>query len=229
VTRGAEHAIAIETALVPAGAFTMGDDEGRPDERPAHRVYVSAVHFALTPVTNAQYSQFLLATGWEHPRFWEDGRFNAADQPVVGVTWFDAAAFCAWLARATGDTWRFPTEAEREKAARGDGDERAIIDWPQEGRFVQDAPFAVGASRPNGYGLYDMTYNVHEWCSDWYDAQYYAASPADDPRGPAAGVRRASRGGAWRHQVKVSRCTARSSLDPAFQYNDYGFRVVREP
>jgi formylglycine-generating enzyme required for sulfatase activity len=84
----------------------------------------------------------------------------------------------------------------------------------------------VGLSVPNGYGLLDMGYNVHEWCSDWYDPGYYARSPLDDPRGPATGARRASRGGAWRHQIQVCRNAARSSLDPGFRYNDYGFRVV---
>ena len=78
----------------------------------------------------------------------------------------------------------------------------------------------------NGYGLFDMAYNVHEWCSDWYGPTYYAVSPGRDPSGPPAGKRRASRGGAWRHQIKYNRCAARSSLDPSFQYNDYGFRVA---
>jgi formylglycine-generating enzyme required for sulfatase activity len=216
----------IETALIPAGAFIMGDDAGRPDERPAHEVSVGDVRVALTPVTNAQYRRFLDATGGEPPRFWSDGPFNAANQPVVGVNWFDAVAFCEWLSRTTGARWRLPTEAEREKAARGGSatcdDDAGLGD----GRFAQDAPFTVGRSTPNGYGLFDMTYNVHEWCADWYDARYYDISPAADPAGPDTGARRASRGGAWRHQIKTSRCSARSSLDPSFRYNDYGFRVV---
>ena len=91
---------------------------------------------------------------------------------------------------------------------------------------MQDAPHLVGLSPANGYGLHDMGCNVHEWCSDWYAPTYYAASPDRDPQGPPSGRRRASRGGAWRHQIKVSRCAARSSLDPSFRYNDYGFRIV---
>jgi formylglycine-generating enzyme required for sulfatase activity len=223
------HAAPIETALVPGGEFMMGADDGRPDERPAHRVRVRDLHHAITPVTNRQYRAFLTSTGREPPRFWSDTRFNASDQPAVGTTWFDAEAFCRWLSRESGDEWRLPTEAEREHAAIGEGTDCDPTRWPDAGRFAQDAPSAVGLSRPNTYGLLDMTYNVHEWCSDWYDARYYERSPQDDPPGPASGVRRASRGGAWRHQIKVSRCTARSSLDPSFQYNDYGFRVVREP
>ncbi len=73
-----------------------------------------------------------------------------------------------------------------------------------------------------------MADNVHEGCSDWYGERYYAGSPERDPQGPPSGTRRASRGGAWRHQVKISRCAARSSLDPSFQYNDYGFRVATD-
>jgi formylglycine-generating enzyme required for sulfatase activity len=227
-----QDSVAVSTVLIPAGAFVMGDDAGRADERPAHEVYVSAFAMALLPVTNREYASFLAATGHEEPRFWHDARFSAPEQPVVGVSWHDAVAYCAWLSAATGRRWRLPTEAEREKACRG-GIERRPYPWgddagPEGGRFAQDAPFAVGRSAPNGYGLLDMAYNVHEWCSDWYDANYYTRSPERDPQGPATGTRRASRGGAWRHQVKVSRCAARSSLDPSFRYNDYGFRLVAD-
>ena len=208
----------------------MGDDAGRPDERPAHRVWVSAFRLALLPVSNREYAAFLMATRHEAPRFWDEPRFNAPDQPVVGVSWFDAVAYCQWLSDLTGHRYRLPTEAEREKAARG-GLEGTRFPWGDDpgeagGRFPQEAPRPVGLSDPNGYGLFDMAYNVHEWCSDWYDPRYYAASPERDPQGPPSGTRRASRGGAWRHQIKVSRCSARSSLDPTFRYNDYGFRVA---
>ena len=218
------------TALVPASEFAMGDASGRPDEQPVHNVYVSAFRIAVLPVTNRDFEVFLSATRHEAPRFWDDGRFNSPEQPVVGVSWFDAVDYCWWLADLTGTPYRLPTEAEREKAARG-GVEGAAYPWGTEppeadGRFDQDAPFRVGSSRPNGYRLFDLGWNVHEWCSDWYDGNYYAASPAVDPRGPSSGVRRASRGGAWRHQVKVSRCAARSSIPPDRRYNDYGFRVA---
>jgi formylglycine-generating enzyme required for sulfatase activity len=224
--------LAIDTVLVPAGAFIMGDSGGRPDERPAHEVLVDAFRIARAPITNAEYGRFLAESGREAPPFMGDAKFNAADQPVVGVTWDDAAAFCAWLSALTGGRWRLPTEAEREKAARGG---LAGAEYPcggdgtlDGGGIAQDAPRAVGLSAPNGYGLYDMAYNVHEWCSDWYDAAYYAVSPAENPQGPATGRRRSARGGAWRHQVKTNRCAARSSLDPSFRYNDFGFRVVTD-
>jgi formylglycine-generating enzyme required for sulfatase activity len=145
-----------------------------------------------------------------------------------------------------------PTEAEREKASRS-GREGAAYPWgdtlegggvfsaetvlpaslthadTRDGVFPQAAPFDVGLSRPNLYGLLDIAYNIHEWCSDWYDPTYYAESPTHDPRGPMSGKRRASRGGAWRHQLKICRNGARSSLVPEFRYNDYGFRLARDP
>ena len=220
----------LATALIPAGPFTMGDDAGRSDERPAHRVWLSAFRIALLPVTNREYGAFLDNSGREPPGFWQDARFNAPDQPAVGVSWFDAVAYCDWLRSVSGSSYRLPTEAEREKAARG-GVDGALFPWGDdpgeaEGRFEQEAPRAVGLSAPNGYGLFDLAYNVHDWCSDWYGARYYHDSPERDPQGPGSGTRRASRGGAWRHQIKISRCAARSSLDPTFRYNDYGFRVA---
>jgi formylglycine-generating enzyme required for sulfatase activity len=223
--------------LVPAGRFMMGDDTGRPDERPAHPVRTRALLVALTPVTNARYDHYVATTGAPAPRFRDDDRFNAPEQPVVGVSWFDAVAYGRWLGQETARVVRLPTEAEWERAARGGRDGETFpwgndpAGWPADPALAavrQAAPYPVGWSRPNGSGLLDMGYNVHEWCSDWYDAGYYAVSPEHDPRGPLSGTRRASRGGAWRHQVQVCRNAARSSLDPTFRYNDYGFRIVCE-
>lgn len=222
---------------IPGGEFIMGDDAGRFDERPAHRVRVGPFLLARFPVTNRDYAQYLERTGAETPRFWRDPRFNAPLQPVVGVSWYDAVAYCAWLSEQTGLRCRLPTEAEREWAAMG-GLERARYPWGDaEPRLVghwalgtagQDRPVPVSDAHPNGYGLCHMADNVHEWCRDWWDPGYYAVSPIDNPGGPSRGSRRASRGGAWRHFIKVSRCAARSSLDPAFRYNDYGFRVAAD-
>ena len=202
----------------------MGQNDGRDDERPAHLVTVSPFRMARCQVTNAAFDAFRKATGRE--------RVDFADPtlPVVSVNWFDAVAYCHWLAGQWNLPVRLPTEAEWEFAARG-GFPQRLYPWGDAvppiaaGRW-HDGPEPVGLSEPNGYGLFDMCQNVHEWCGDWYDPLYYAASPAVNPQGPAHGLRRASRGGAWRHHIKFSRCAARSSIPPEFRYADYGFRPV---
>jgi formylglycine-generating enzyme required for sulfatase activity len=178
-------------------------------------------------------SAFLQATGAGPPPFWQDPNFNDPAQPVVAVSWFQAAAYCEWLSGITLCQYRLPTEAEWERAARG-GAEGKVFSWgdgppqslPDYDKLWQNAPEPVGRRPPNAFGLYDICENVHEWCSDWYQADYYRISPERNPRGPDTGQRRSSRGGSWRHRVKVSRCSARSSIPPAFQYADYGFRVA---
>jgi formylglycine-generating enzyme required for sulfatase activity len=186
-----------------------------------------------TPVTNTEYARFLHSGRVGPPPWWSDPVFAAPDQPVVGVTWFDAVAYSEWLSEATGDRWRLPSEAEWERAARG-GLVGAATAWGDslppgevpEGPLA--GPWPVGRGTPNGFDLLDVGSVVHEWCLDWYGADYYSRSPVEDPRGPARGERRASRGGSWRHHVRWSSPSARSSLPPDFRYADYGFRVLRE-
>jgi formylglycine-generating enzyme len=220
---------------LPGGEFTMGSDL-RKDELPVRRVAVRPFAVALTPVTNAEYAHFLAATGYEPPRFWDESRFTAPGCPVVAVSWFDAVAYCEWLSEVLGRTCRLPTEAEREYAARG-GVEGVQFPWGDApwtdgvhalGAAGGNRPHPVGSTPPNGYGLYHTADNVHEWCIDWYAPYEPARSTVVDPRGPAEGTRRASRGGSWRHQVKVTRIAARSSLAPDRRYNDYGLRVFAE-
>jgi iron(II)-dependent oxidoreductase len=224
-----------ELLLVPAGEFLMGDDAGRHDERPAHPARVQEFLLARFPTTNDQYASYLAATGAIEPRFWNDPQFNQPLQPVVGVSWFDAVAYCDWLTAVTGRSHRLPTEAEREWAALGGpgwrrypwGDDEPPLVGPwARGHDGQDRPLLVSDAAPNGYRLCHMQDNVHEWCSDWYDRAYYSVAEIDDPRGPDTGDRRVSRGGAWRHDLKFSRIASRSSLPPHLRYNDYGFRVA---
>jgi formylglycine-generating enzyme required for sulfatase activity len=209
----------------------MGSVEGQDDEAPVHVVSLDAFELAIAPVTRAEYGTFMEATGHPPPREWLSPEFQPPDLPVIGVSWADAVAYCAWR-----DTARLPTEAEWEWAARGGREgERypwgtAIPHWiPDSGRGPLRAPWPVTLGEPNGYGLFGIAANVHEWCADWYAAGYYAVSPSANPQGPPAGTRRASRGGSWRHAVTISRTAARSRLDPSFQYTDYGFRIARRP
>jgi sulfatase modifying factor 1 len=173
-----------------------------------------------TPVTNSEYAPFLATGRVVPPPWWTDPRFSGPRQPVVGVTWGDAMEYCAWLGESFGGHWRLPSEAEWELAACGGlvaprtawGDSvpaGEIPDGPLAG------PWEVGRGTPNGYGLLDMGTIVHEWCLNWEE-------PPREPR------RRASRGGSWRHRVRWSSPSAKTSLPPDYRYSDYGFRVLRE-
>jgi formylglycine-generating enzyme required for sulfatase activity len=226
--------IAAQIAIIPEGYFWMGSDDGHDNEKPRHRVWLSRFGLAKYPVTNKQYALFLNDTGSRPPPFWLEPLFSHPEQPVVGATWHDAVAYCTWLSASAGQIFRLPTEAEWERAARGNK-ENAAYPWgdappsdrPYSGYNVDTGgPNRVGINEPNDFGLYDMSEGVHEWCSDWYNAAYYHHSPIENPVGAATGSRRASRGGSWRHHVKFSRCAARSSLPPGFAYADYGFRVA---
>ena len=174
---------------------------------------IGAFELGATQVTNAEYAEFLESTNHAPPPTWNDPNFNHPRQPVVSVSWFDAMSYCEWLG-----PFRLPTEAEWEYAARG-GLEGKLYPWgdeppetrPEYATRWRNGPEPVARFAPNVFGLYDMCENVHEWCADWYDA---------------ACTRRVSRGGSWRHRVKISRCDARSSLPPEFRYADYGFRIA---
>jgi formylglycine-generating enzyme len=214
----------------------MGCAEGRDEERPVHRVWVDGFLLGVFPVRNRDYGSFLAAAGHPPPPFWNHPDFSHPEQPVAAVSWFEAVKYCDWLSRVSGKRYRLPTEAEWERAARG-GREGALYTWGDEpphehAEYVRrwggtvPATLPVSGGPPNPWGLYELGENVHEWCEDWFQKDYYTASPEKNPRGPATGERRASRGGSWRHQIKVSRCAARSSIPPHFQYADYGFRVA---
>jgi formylglycine-generating enzyme required for sulfatase activity len=214
----------VQLITVPAGAFWMGWEQGLPSERPRHRVWVDRFAIAPTPVSNAEYGAYLEATGAAAPAFWAQPRFADPDQPVVGVSWHEARAYCAWL----GPGFRLPTEAEWEKAARG-GLDGARFPWGDEhpGRRF-DRPPRLGSTPANPFGLTDLSGVCHEWCADWDDDGYYARSPGSNPGGPEAGSRRVSRGGAWRHADPWSPVAHRSSLPPHLRYSDYGFRIARD-
>ncbi len=114
------HSIILPSTLfVPGGRFSMGSEDGRADERPAHEVDVRPLRFGRTPVTNMEYAWFLAAGRAPEPPWWKDPVFWGPDQPVVGVTWFEATAYCYWLSETLGGHWRLPTEAEWEHGARG--------------------------------------------------------------------------------------------------------------
>lgn len=236
-TDGSALAIMPRLVEIPSSSFLMGSDSGQDCERPIHRVRINRFLLAATQVTNAEYRNFLRTSGTPPPPFWSDPRFNHPEQPVTGVSWHEAAIYCEWLSNQTNRKFRLPTEAEWECAARG-GMEQKQFPWgddpphtlPDYAKRWQSGPEPVAHYAPNAFGLYDICDNVHEWCSDWYDPNYYVSSPEHNPQGPEQSPmkppRKSSRGGSWRHHIKVSRCSARSSIPPDFHYADYGFRVA---
>ncbi len=233
--------------------------EGLARERPAHVVDLDAYYIAKLEVTNRDWKTFRDDPGYDDPRFWPNGHVVPRDQvpywtqpnnhgggtpgsddyPVIGVNWDAATAYCGWLSEKTGKRYRLPTEAEWEKAARGTDGRRypfgQSIDRSQAnfvGAQAYDTVMPVG-SFPAGaspYGALDMAGNVMEWTQDWYDRDYYAASPRKNPQGPATGAYRVVRGGSFFVEVFDLRATARAAAWPSFQaYRMIGFRPVREP
>lgn len=219
---------------VEGGAFYMGGGP-RDNENPRHLVRLCPFRLARTPVTRADYQRFLDETHHPAPPFWSEPAFAHPAMPAVGPSWDDATAFCAWASARSATRVRLPTEAEWEHAARAGRD--VLYPWgdeppealPDYARRWLDGPEPVDAYPSlHPLGFLGLGENVHEWCSDWFDPGYYLVSPEQDPQGPAAGFRRSSRGGSWRHQVKVSRCAARSAIPPAMRYADYGFRLAAD-
>ncbi len=210
-------------ALIPAGEFLMGEaasGEEPSDEAPVHKVYLDAFSIDKHEVTNAQYEKF----DPQHKR----SKYSVCDDcPVTNVSWEDARAYC------TRQGKRLPTEAEWEKAARGpEGYRYAYGDTydqklARSGRPWPDGALKVGGYSPNGYGIYDMTGNVWEWCSDWYAVDHYSVSPAKNPPGPETGERRILRGGAWNKKDKYSRTANRLCDEPVMRFHVFGFRCAK--
>ncbi len=218
---------------IPAGEFMMGSPKSTRDyERPVHSVRVSR-DFLLSkyPVTNAQYAVFLHAAVGDvkHPDYWDDRRFNQPEQPVVGVSWNDAQAFCKWAG------CRLTTEAEWEFACRAGttteysfGDDACLLEeygWYDKNSGNQTQP--VGTKQANPWGLHDMHGNVWEWCEDWFGKEYYAKSPTSDPPGPEEGNGRVLRGGSWYIRADYSRSSFRYYFLPGDSNYVIGFRVAR--
>ncbi len=212
----------MEFVHVPAGRFAMGWEHGHPCERPCHVVWVAAFLIARAPVTNAEYADYLRATGAAPPPFWGSPGFDDPRQPVVGLSWEEATTLATWADA------RLPTEAEWERAARG-GIEGRRYSWGDERPEPMPRRLPrVGLTPANPLGLTDLSGVCHEWCADWFEDGYYAVSPERDPVGPATGSRRVSRGGAWRHADPWSPVAHRSSLPPGLRYSDYGVRLARD-
>jgi formylglycine-generating enzyme required for sulfatase activity len=219
---------------VSGGWFVMG---GGPIacENPAHRVFVDPFRLARTPVTQSEYNSFVREAGHDVAQSSASVPSDDSARPAVGLSWHDAVAYCDWVT-SVDEPVRLPTEAEWECAALA-GREAVLYPWGDEppesladydGRW-HDGPESVDLyASTHPLGISGLGLNIHEWCSDWYDADYYRVSPELRPTGPDTGSRRSSRGGSWRHAVKGTRCAARSSIPPDKQYADYGLRLASD-
>ena len=217
--------------IVPAGLFAMGCTDAQgcpPDELPLHQIMVSAFEIERTEVRQAAYQQCIAAGACTAPQANFDPTATP-NQPVRDVSWLQAQAYCSWRGM------RLPTEAEWERAARGD--DMRSFPW---GAGAPDcacanfmdcggAPLDVGARACGAgpYGTLDSAGNVSEWVADWYAANYYADSPVLDPQGPSEGSMRVVRGGSYLSESSALRVSRRIVGEPTTAYDGFGFRCVR--
>jgi formylglycine-generating enzyme required for sulfatase activity/serine/threonine protein kinase len=269
-----ENSLGMKLQLIPPGEFRMGSEEtylelvdrfpsvreseeenpvsklGLESARPQHAVRVTRPYYLATcEVTNAQFKRFADATARKMPAlYW--GIETKEQAPVVNVTWHDAVAFCEWLSKEEGKTYRLPTEAEWEYACRAgsitrywNGDEpenltkvanvrdvtgREKFGWQNTLNSSDGAAVAndVGRYPPNQFGLHDMHGNAAEWCSDWFSTLYYRQSQPADPAGPPSGAMHVVRGGSWHSAAIFCRSAHRAAELSTHRSNHIGFRVA---
>lgn len=252
---------------IPAGTLNMGAADGEHAERPVHRVTLSAFAIERFEVSNAEFAAFVAATGhvtdpersgmgwhwtgewrevrgadWRHPRGPGSSIEGLERHPVVQVSWNDAQAYCRWRGR------RLPTEAEWERAARGEGDR--IYPWgnepPREGRryhasygsdeccradagdgYLFTAPIGSFPSGQSPFGIHDLAGNVWEWVENWFDPDYYRRAPPVDPVNRAPTGRKVIRGGGWGNNPWGLRSTLRHANPPDIGLSMVGFRCAK--
>ncbi len=234
-------------ALIPQGSFEMGSRKSLREldpvaifqadrhmlgpEDPAHEVILDAYYIDLYEVSNAEYKKYIDTTRITTlPRYWEDASFNQSNQPVVGVTWKEAQAFCQWKNK------RLPTEAEWEKAARG---KRPVkYPWGNEepdktrlnfnNHVGKTAPVGSYPTGKSDYGVFDLSGNVAEWVQDWHFPEYYLFSPKENPPGPDKGHYKIIRGGNWKNNAEDVRLTYRNATVPKARSKTVGFRCAAD-
>ena len=232
------------------------------DEKPVHMVMLDDFEIGKFEVTLEQFAAFVTATkyttdgermgeSWANDSVWRyvkgvnwrhttEGKRKPIEEyheyPVLYVSWNDAIAYCNWLSQETGETYRLPTEAEWEYAARGGQESKgyryAGADKLKEvGWYFKNSGYKVnkiGQKKANELGIHDMSGNVWEWVSDWYAEGYYTRSETDKPIGPEHGQLRVLRGGCWRSYQRYGRVSYRLGDIDTRSYAYFGFRVVRE-
>ncbi len=229
------NSIGMKLVWIPAGEFDMGSAEGELDEKPVHRVRISkGFWMGQTEVTQEQYKAIMGGEPWSGEKYVQESDSN----PAAYISWDNAVEFCRKLSQTEGKIYRLPTEAEWEYACRAGSETRFSFGnndaylsdyawfegnaWDVEQKYARQ----VGQKYPNAFDLYDMHGNACEWCSDWYDENYYSESHEVDPQGPSTGRFRVLRGGSWQFTSWRCRSAIRSRNLPNIKFMSFGFRVV---
>ncbi len=227
-----------EMVQISEGPFVMGsrDNDSDPDEKPEHQAYLKTYFIDKHEVTQDSYDRFLKMTKRVKRKIevfeGDPAKLLKPESPAIAVTWDDAEAYCKWAGK------RLPTEAEWEKAARGEGKRRypwgdefvvgyANIDGSEDGFQYLASPGSFESGR-SPFGIYDMTGNVGEWVADFYDENFYRSSPYRDPKGPDQGEQRVIRGGSWRETKRNVRSSKRFQAKPWRHDITVGFRCAKD-
>ena len=231
------NGVSFEMVYVEGGTFDMGatseqGSDAYDNEYPVHSVTLDGYYIGKFEVTQELWLAVMGSwPGTAPSNVWGVG----ANYPAYNISWNDCQEFVSMLNSLTGRTFRLPTEAEWEYAARG-GKKSSHYKYSGSGNIYDVAwhrdnsggkTHAVGTKSPNELGIYDMSGNVWEWCSDWYGD--YSAGAQTNPQGPSSGSARVVRGGSWFHVARSCRVSHRYSYDPNTSFNDFGLRLVLVP
>ena len=225
------NGVIFEMVYVEGGTFDMGatteqGSDAESDEKPVHSVTLDGYYIGKCEVTQEL---------WEAVMGSNPSHFKGAQNPVENVSWNDCQEFVSRLNSLTGRTFRLPTEAEWEYAARG-GNKSLHYKYSGSDNIDEVAWYnnnsgssthAVGTKSPNELGIYDMSGNVWEWCSDWYGG--YSAGAQTNPQGPSSGSYRVLRGGSWINYAGNCRVSIRSYDDPGNSNINFGLRLILVP
>ena len=212
----------LKMIFVEGGTFAMGSNDGYSDEKPVHNVTLDSYYIGETEITQAQ---------WRAIMGYNPSYYKGDNHPVENVSWEDAQEFCKKLSELTGKRYVLPTEAQWEYAARG-GNKSKGYTYSGSNNVDDVAVYStsshsnVKSKKPNELGIYDMSGNVYEWCSDWYGSSYYSSSPMTNPQGPTSGYYRVLRGGSWYQNSSYCRVAYRGYGFLSGRNVNCGFRVV---
>ena len=221
------YGLNLKMIYVEGGTFAMGTTSGDDDERPVHNVTLDSYYIGESEITQAQ---------WRAIMGYNPSKYTGDNRPVESVTWEEAQEFCKKLSELTGKKYVLPTKAQWEYAARGGNKSKGYtysgsnnIDEVAKYESSSGGHSNVKSKKPNELGIYDMSGNVYEWCSDWYGSSYYSSSSQTNPQGPSSGSDRVVRGGSWYNNASSCRVAHRYYGNPSDRYSNCGFRVVYLP